>query len=131
MATNWTTLTLATLLAGPLYAQSDALAYMPREAPERTADDTRISMSTTDEVGVVSFRIPEGCYRVDLLDAQGDVVDQFGIDDMERFELERLKPGTWTIRAHSSQGIRIRRFVVHGRDGRFWADEVAEPRKRR
>lgn len=112
-------------------AQADDMAYMPRVAPARTADDAVITMHETDTPGVVAFRLPAETYRVDLLNGQGRVVESMLPDAVGAFDLERLRPGTWTLRAHTPAGMRVRRFVVSSRNGLNWAVEAsARPKGR-
>lgn len=125
----------AILLAATLFsfsavlAQED-LAYMPTSAPARTADDETIQLWETEEPGIVRFSLPLGTHRVDLINAQGKVVEQLSSSDVEAFDLARLRPATWTLRAHTAQGFRVRRFVVHHGERANWVVEAA-PRSRR
>lgn len=117
-------------LAGGARAQGD-LAYMPATAPARTADDEAIRLFETDAPSVVRFSLPPRTYQVDLLNAQGNVAGQLSQAELEAFDLAQLKPGTWTLRAHTPQGFRVRRFVVHQREGRNWVVEANPPVKKR
>jgi hypothetical protein len=110
-------------------AQGD-MAYMPKSAPARTADDSAIEMHETSEAEVVRFSMPPGTTRVDLLNAQGNVVSQLSDLELNAFDVSRLKPGTWTLRAHTASGLRIRRFVVHLNEGRHWVQEVTTAKRR-
>lgn len=111
-------------------AQAD-LAYMPKAAPPATADDARITMLETEEEGIVELVLPSGTFRIDLLNAFGNVVDRFDPAEAARFDLRQLKPGTWTLRACTPQGFRVRRFVVHQREGSNWVVEATAPPKRK
>ncbi|HRD51302.1 MAG TPA: hypothetical protein PKY96_01510 [Flavobacteriales bacterium] len=112
-------------------AQGD-LAYMPKAAPVLTADDERISMSDTDDPNIVHLHFPAATYRVDLLNSTGSVVDQFDAAEHMEFNVSELRPGTWTLRACTPQGFRVRRFVVHNRNGQNWVVESQPtPRKKR
>lgn len=112
------------------HAQGD-LAYMPKAAPSATADDARITMIETEEEGIVELVLPSGTFRIDLLNAFGNVVDRLDPTEAARFDLRQLKPGTWTLRACTPQGFRVRRFVVHQREGSNWVVEATAPPKRR
>jgi hypothetical protein len=111
-------------------AQGD-LAYMPTKAPALTADDERISMHETDDPAMVELRFPADTYRVDLINAHGDLTDQFTPEETERFDVSELRTGTWTLRACTTHGYRVRRFVVHQREGRNWVVDAAPRRKKR
>ncbi|WKZ67192.1 MAG: hypothetical protein QY325_04510 [Flavobacteriales bacterium] len=127
-----TSLIIAALLAAcHCVAQADDMAYMPKEVPARTADDAVITMHETDTPGVVAFSLPPETYRVDLLNGQGRVVDSMPPDAAAAFDLDRLRPGTWTLRAHTPVGMRVRRFVVSNRNGLNRAVEAsARPKGR-
>lgn len=105
----------------PLHAQVDDIAYVPKAALERTADDIRISFRDLAELGMVELVLPPGTFQVDLLNAQGNVVREMAQEPT--FDLRNLRPGTWTVRAHCPSGIRVRRFVVLGRGGTMWVDQ--------
>ena len=105
----------------PAHAQLDDIAYVPRQVPERTADDVRISFRDLAEPGLVELLLPAGTFQVDLLNAQGNVVSE--VEQMPTLDLRSLRPGTWTVRAHCTNGIRVRRFVVLGRGGTMWVDQ--------
>ncbi|MFZ1691769.1 MAG: hypothetical protein WAT74_01120 [Flavobacteriales bacterium] len=113
------------------WGQGD-LAYMPKAAPALTADDERISMMDTDDPSIVQLHFPPGTYRVDLLNSGGSVVDQYEAAERMEFDVSELRPGTWTLRACTPQGFRVRRFVVHHRNGQNWVVESQPtPRKKR
>lgn len=122
-------LALAAGCTGAL-AQGD-LAYMPKAAPAMTADDERIAMSETDDPDIVELRFPPGTYRLDLLNSNGSVVEQFQASDRMDFDLSGIRPGTWTLRACTPLGFRVRRFVVHQRAGRNWIVEAQPVRSRK
>lgn len=110
----------------------DDLAYMPKAAPALTADDERISMTDTDDPSIVQLHFPADTYRVDLLNSTGSVVDQYDAAERMEFDVSELRPGTWTLRACTPQGFRVRRFVVHHRNGQNWVVESQPtPRKKR
>ncbi len=116
---------LACLCAQFTLAQSEDFAYVPKEAPERTADDVAIGFKDTEEPGVVAIALPAGTYGVDLLNASGNVERELTSDEFSRLDLRALRAGTWTLRAHSPNGLHVRRFVVLGRGGTVWVN----PRK--
>lgn len=113
------------------FGQLDDIAYVPREAPARTADDTGIDFQETAVPGVADLLLPIGTYQVDLLNAQGKVIEQFAPATQSSIDMRGLKPGTWTLRAHTEHGLRVRRFVVLGRGGTIWVRQPAVPARRR
>lgn len=116
--------------AGSALAQGD-LAYMPAKAPANTADDERISMSDTEDPGVVRISFPSGTYRVDLINAHGEVVEQMAPEEAERFDVTGLRSGTWTMRARTPQGYSVRRFAVRQHHGMNQVADAAPMRKKR
>ncbi len=116
-------LLLAAITATSTVAQNEDLAYVPTEAPARTADDATIVFRDTPEPGIVDVVLPRGTYQVDLLNAGGTVVHQLEPEAAEHLDLRTLRPGTWTVRAHVVAGIRVRRFVVLGQGGTLWVNQ--------
>ena len=116
------------LVASFASAQESDLAYVPRTAPERTADDVSIDMRDTDEPGIVDLLLPKGSYQFDLLNGSGNVVKEQVVDGNAQLDLRDLRSGTWTIRAHSPLGKHVRRFVVIG-SGNMWID-ARKPNRR-
>lgn len=112
-------------LAFPLAvsAQGDDMAYVPHDMPERTADDTAIDLLRTHEPGIVDLVLPIGTHRVDLLSASGNVVRTMDMSVPPQLDLRSLRPGTWTLRAHTNSGARVRRFLVLGNSGTMWTDQ--------
>lgn len=104
------------------YAQDGDIAYVPREAPARTADDVSIDLHHGDEPGIVDLILPVGTFHVDLLNAAGNVARDFDTTTPPQLDLRELRPGTWTIRAHTRAGARVRRFLVLGSSGTMWVD---------
>lgn len=111
-------------------AQGD-LAYMPAKAPANTADDERITMNDTESPGVVELSFPTGTYRVDLINAHGDVVEQLEPDEAALFDVTNLRSGTWTLRARTPQGYSVRRFAVRQHNGMNKVADAAPVRKKR
>ena len=114
-----------------LMAQGDQLAYMPKEPIERTADDTRLRFDVLSGSSTVDLVLPNGTFAVDLLNARGNLVHQVTLPDTRKLDLERLTPGTWTLRAHTPAGFVVRRFVVLGNAGILWTDNEIHRRKKR
>lgn len=107
----------------PAWAQTDDLAYVPREVPERTADDGTIDLIRTPEPGIVDLQLPVGTNSADLLNAAGNVVLTLDLSIPPRLDLKTLRQGTWTIRAHTSDGARVRRFLVLGNNSTMWTGQ--------
>ncbi|MBP6574921.1 MAG: hypothetical protein KA230_10755 [Flavobacteriales bacterium] len=122
-------LLFACSLAGMANAQSEDIAYVPREAPARTADDVSIGFRDTAEPGIVDLALPAGTYQVDLLNAGGAVVQELDPEEATHLDLRALKAGTWTVRAHSHNGMHVRRFVVLGRGGTLWVNQRGPSRR--
>ncbi len=119
---------LALLLPFVAIGQSDDLAYVPNEAPARTADDVTIGFKDTSEPGVVTLDLPAATYRVDLLNASGNVVNELHPEAGFQLDLRTMRSGTWTVRAHAPTGLHVRRFVVLGKSSALW---VNQPRRAR
>ena len=68
---------IATLSIGRTSAQStdDRVAYVPRNAPARTADDLRINFLEPVVPGEIELGLPEGTYRLDLFHTGGKGVE--------------------------------------------------------
>lgn len=122
-------LSLTVFVTTASMAQNDDLAYVPTEAPARTADDATIVFRDTPEPGIVDVLLPRGTYQVDLLNAGGTVVHQLEPEAAAHLDLRTLRPGTWTVRAHGMAGIRVRRFVVLGQGGTLWVNQRQPPRR--
>lgn len=108
-------LVIAALLhaLGAVQAQSDEhYAYLPVRPVERTADDASMGFRTGSVPGVLEMAVPAGTKRVDILNARGNVVHSYTDLEMESLDLGSLDRGTWTLRAHTSRGFSVRRFVV-------------------
>jgi hypothetical protein len=118
-------------LATPMVsAQSDdRVAYMPAKAISRTADDERIGFRDSAVPGMVELELPKGTWRVDILDARGELDHTLEGRDLHILDLDGLAKGTWTMRAHTPEGYSIRRFIVLQRGTVAWA-LPPPPRKR-
>ncbi|MEO8069543.1 MAG: hypothetical protein ABI599_17730 [Flavobacteriales bacterium] len=113
---------LVLILAGPIaQGQEELVAYVPRHAPVRTADTEDIAIVGSDSAGIYRFAIPEGTYAVDLLTAQGKRLDPQPPISNGSVDVRGMKPGTYTVRAHTFEGIRIRRFALLRRASTTWA----------
>lgn len=109
---------------------ADDLAYLPRTAPAHTADNEGVGFSESAVAGSVDLLLPAGTHRVDLLNARGDVVQQLERDALDRLALDRLRPGTWTLRAHVGQRILVRRFQVLGAGQVAWIPDQKQVKRR-
>jgi hypothetical protein len=118
------------LLVLSAYPQAGDLAAMTAPRPfARTADDARIELTEGTAQGMAGVRSPEGTYQLDILNARGKVV-RSSTSDLDRLDVRRLRPGTWTLRAHTPQGILVRRFMVFERGSIAWAAPVRTGRLR-
>jgi hypothetical protein len=121
---------LALLISGAMNAQSDEMiAYVPSKAPTRTADNTKITFLDPVVPGVMELSLPEGTRRVDLLNARGKVKATHEGPTMQQIDLRKLRRGTWTLRAHTPDGMMVRRFLVLGHGQVVWQLPPA-PRRR-
>ncbi len=102
-------------------AQYGDLAYAGTKRTSRTADVPTIEMVPTSVPGVVELTLPAGTVGVDVLNARGKVFRELGNDELDQLDLNRLRPGTWTIRIRTTSGYLIRRFVVLGRSSMYWS----------
>ncbi len=104
-----------------LHGQVDEMyAYVPSKAPERTADDVRIGILDPVVPGMLDLSLPATTHRVDLLNARGRVKHSLDISQMDRLDLRKLRRGTWTLRAHTTEGMLVRRFFVMGHGSILW-----------
>lgn len=125
-----TNMLLALLISGAMNAQSDEMiAYVPSKAPTRTADNTKITFLDPVVPGVMELSLPEGTRRVDLLNARGKVKATHEGPTMQQIDLRKLRRGTWTLRAHTPDGMMVRRFLVLGHGQVVWQLPPA-PRRR-
>lgn len=112
---------LATLFVGTFaQAQDELVAYVPRRAPVHTADSEEIAIIGSDSAGIYRFKVPEGTYAVDLLTAHGKRLDHQPAIANGTVDVREMKPGTYTLRAHTYEGIRIRRFALLRRGSATW-----------
>jgi len=102
-------------------AQDEAVAYVPRRGPVHTADSEDIAIIGSGAAGIYRFTVPEGTYEVDLLTAQGKRLDPQPPVANGTVDIRGMKPGTYTVRAHTFDGIRIRRFALLRRASSAWA----------
>jgi hypothetical protein len=123
-------LAVSVFATGMAYAQADErVAYLPTNTISRTADDVRIGFRDSAIPGMVELELPPGTWRVDIIDARGDLDHTLEGRDLNTLDLGGLAKGTWTMRAHTPEGYSIRRFIVLQRGTVAWALPPA-PRKR-
>lgn len=119
---------IVVLSAASATAQDELIAYMPRKHIDRTADSELIVLTSTNEPGVYAIDLPEGTLSIDVLNAKGDLVrPQPEVVD-GHIDIRALRASTYTIRAHTLDGIAIRRFALLGEGASLWAID-AEPVK--
>jgi hypothetical protein len=102
------------------------IAYVPRKHVERTADNERITLTSTSDQGIYLVELPEGTLELDVLDPRGDRMEPQPQFANGRLDIRSLRAGTYTIRAHTADGITIRRFALLGTGASLWAID-AEP----
>ena len=112
--------------------QMDGLvAYVPPTPPERTADDLRITFLEPTVPGELEISLPTGTHRIDLLNARGRVKESHEVNAAGRLDLKKLRRGLWTLRAHTPDGMVVRRFVVQDHGRVLWEMPRTERRNRR
>jgi hypothetical protein len=99
----------------------DRVAYVPSQPISRTADDQNLGLTDGAAPGIVEFNLPAGTFQVDLINSKGKVKHSRSGSTMEQLDLGSLKPGTWTLRAHTNEGLRVKRFVVMQRGKIAWS----------
>lgn len=102
------------------WGQWDDMVHVPSHVEQRIADDIRIgpSISEHDQHGV---QLPTGTYQVDLINGRGRVVRSYQAGTIQELELGLLKPGTWTLRARTSESYLVRRFMIIRRGTVMWS----------
>lgn len=112
-------------------AQADGMvAYVPSRPLERTADDERIGFAESAVAGKAEAILPSGTYQADILNVRGNVKHTYSTAELGELSLGDLRPGTWTLRVHTPDGLRVRRFVVMERGKVVWSPS-GQVRKRR
>lgn len=109
---------------------SEDMAYLPRHATAHTADHEGVGFSESAVPGSVDLVLPAGTDKMDLLNGRGDIVQVFEQQQLECLALDRLKPGTWTLRAHVGDHLLVRRFQVIGVGQVAWIPDQHEVRGR-
>lgn len=105
-----------------LCAQTDdRVAYLAPRPIARTADNHELGFRNGAVPGMVEFSMPIGTHRVDILNAKGNVIRSLALDEIASLHLGELAKGTWTLRAHTPEGLSIRRFVVMAPGKVAWA----------
>lgn len=95
----------------------DKIAYVPTRPLARTADAQTVRIMDGAVPGVMELKLPESTYQVDLINSRGKVKFRHSGHSLQQLDLGSLRPGTWTLRAHTTEGMRVKRFVVmqHGK----------------
>ena len=101
-------------------AQDDAMAYASRSPRDRMADSGSVGFIEGPMAGTVDLMVPDGTQRIDLLDGNGNVRFTFDPLTQTTLDLDRLRTGVWSIRAHGPDGILVRRFVLEGNGSVKW-----------
>lgn len=104
-------LVLVSLAAGAL-AQREPLAYVPERPIRRTADSDLIALVGSDAPGVYRLSLPASVTRVDMLNARGKRLKHVPLDTDGQLDLRGLRPGVYTVRAFTPEGVLVRRIGV-------------------
>ena len=121
-------LAIVLLLGHHSIAQEELVAYVPKGHIDRAADTEDITLTSTDRHGLYAISLPAGTLHVDMLDSRGQrlTTQPLLVDGI--LDVRSLRASTYTLRAHTRNGIRIRRFALMGRGASLWAID-AEPVK--
>ncbi len=97
-----------------LVAQDGDIAYAggTKRTVEHTTRVEKLSMVEGAVPGSMELVLPTGTTQVDVLNGNGRVKHRFNGSEIESFNVSDLRPGTWTLRAHTGQGMVVRRFMV-------------------
>lgn len=106
------TLLLLVFLALAASAQQEPLAYVPERPPRRTADSDLISLLGSDAPGVYRLSLPSAVTRVDMLNARGKRLKHVPLNTDGLLDLRGLRPGVYTVRAFTPEGVLVRRIGV-------------------
>jgi len=121
------------VIAIPIAIQAQStedMAYLPRHTAAHTADHEGVGFSESAVAGSVDLVLPSGTDKVDLLNGRGDIEQVFEHQQLERLALDRLRPGTWTLRAHVGDRLLVRRFLVIGVGQVAWIPDQRKVRRR-
>ncbi|MDX9750428.1 MAG: hypothetical protein RBT71_05035 [Flavobacteriales bacterium] len=105
-------ITLAALSAATVHAQGDLAWAGAHHAPAPDAPAERLSIVDGALPGSMELDLPEGTRQVDLLDGRGRVAQTSKGAAIGGVDIRSLRPGTWTLRAHTGHGMVVRRFKV-------------------
>lgn len=98
--------------ASTALAQQEPLAYVPERPPCRTADSDLISLLGSDAPGVYRLSLPASVTRVDMLNARGKRLKHVPLGTDGLLDLRGLRPGVYTVRAFTPEGVLVRRIGV-------------------
>lgn len=122
----------ALLCSNSMVAQADGMvAYVPTKPLPRTADDGRIGFAESAVAGKVEAILPVDAFQADILNVRGNVKRSYSTSELASLSLGDLRPGTWTLRVHTPEGLRVRRFVIMERGKVVWSPEGVVKRRRR
>jgi hypothetical protein len=94
-------------------AQSDEqTAYVPSRPPANEASANELGFQTGSGSDRMQLDLPAGTWQVDILNSKGSVVRTLTTTELDNMDLDDLGKGTWTLRAHTPEGLSVRRFVV-------------------
>ncbi|QQR86453.1 MAG: T9SS type A sorting domain-containing protein [Flavobacteriales bacterium] len=103
-------------------AQQEPLAYVPDRPVRRTADSDLIALIGSDAPGLYRLSLPAAVTRVDMLNARGRRLKVVPLSTDGLLDLRGLRPGVYTVRAFTTDGVLVRRIGVlrNGRRSPAW-----------
>lgn len=99
-------------IAASVSAQQEPLAYVPDRPVRRTADSELIALIGSDAPGLYRLSIPVAVTRVDMLNARGRRLKVVPLSTDGLLDLRGLRPGVYTVRAFTPEGVLVRRIGV-------------------
>lgn len=102
---------LVSVTAGAL-AQQEPLAYVPDRPVRRTADSDLITLIGSDAPGLYRLSLPPAATKVDMLNARGKRLKVVPLNTEGLLDLRGLRPGVYTVRAFTPEGVLVRRIGV-------------------
>ncbi|MCW5898182.1 MAG: hypothetical protein KIT10_02845 [Flavobacteriales bacterium] len=113
-----------------LFAQGsfDDFAYAPPGQARAVDRSQALSIMEGPLPGTLDLGLPPGTTRVDLFNSKGRLKRTMPAE--EAIGLKELRPGTWTLRAHTAQGLVVRRITVLD-NGSVWSMDPPRSRDQR
>lgn len=127
MALRPVLLLIVLLVQGLCMAQDDLTAYEPPIDDTYTMDDEEIGFTGRTAEGRVGLDLPEGTYRIDLLNSRGRKVREYQGEEMMTLDTRELKAGTYMMRAYVPGHIHRKRIVLMRPGASLWTIDADTP----